>query len=134
MAKVLKIHHIGIAVSDETSALKFWRDALGLPLDQVEEVSSQKSQVFFLPVGESEIELVKPTGSESSVAKFLEDRGPGMHHICVQVDDIRGMLETLKQKEIRLINETAIEIEGRLMAFIHPKSTGGVLVELYEVL
>jgi methylmalonyl-CoA/ethylmalonyl-CoA epimerase len=134
MAKVLKIHHIGIAVADSESATGFWGDALGLTVDHVEDVAAQKSQVTFFPVGESEIELVKPLADDSSVAKFLADRGPGIHHICLQVDDIAGMLSDLKIKGVRLINETPLQESGRLMAFIHPKSTGGVLVELYQVI
>ena len=112
----------------------FWKDALGLSLDHTEDVPSQKAQVSFLPVGESEIELVKPSTDDSSVAKFLADRGPGIHHLCLQVDDIREMLVDLKSKNVRLVNETPLEAEGRLMAFIHPKSANGVLVELYQVL
>jgi len=134
MAKVIKIHHIGIAVSDTDSATSFWRDALGLSLDHIEDVPSQKAQVSFFPIGESEIELVKPTTDDSSVAKFLSDRGAGIHHLCLQVDNIQEMLDDLKSKNIRLVNETPLEAEGRLMAFIHPKSASGVLVELYQVL
>jgi methylmalonyl-CoA/ethylmalonyl-CoA epimerase len=134
MAKVLKIHHIGIAVADTEVAAAFWKDALGLPVDHVEDVVAQKAQVTFLPVGQSEIELVKPLTDDSSVAKFISERGAGIHHICLQVDDIVEMLSDLKQKGIRLINETPLHESGRLMAFIHPKSTGGVLVELYQVL
>ena len=134
MAKIIKIHHIGIAVSDTESASAFWKDALGLSLDHTEDVPSQKAQVSFFPVGESEIELVKPSTDDSSIAKFLADRGPGIHHLCLQVDDIREMLVDLKSKNVRLVNETPLEAEGRLMAFIHPKSANGVLVELYQVL
>jgi len=134
MAKIIKIHHIGIAVSDTDPAISFWRDALGLSLDRIEEVPSQKAQVSFFPVGESEIELVKPTTDDSSVAKFISDRGSGIHHLCLQVDNIQEMLDDLKSKNIRLVNETPLEAEGRLMAFIHPKSANGVLVELYQVL
>jgi len=134
MARVLKINHVGIAVADTANARSFWETALGLTVDHVEDVLAQKSQVTFIPVGESEIELVTPLAEESSVAKFLTDRGPGMHHLCLQVDDIAGMLDDLKKKNIRLINETPLQEPGRLMAFIHPRSTGGVLVELYQVL
>jgi methylmalonyl-CoA/ethylmalonyl-CoA epimerase len=89
--------------------------------------------VAFLPVGGSEIELVKPTTDDSGLARYLEKRGPGMHHVCLEVDDIEGMLADLKAKGVRLINETPEVLPGRKMAFVHPKSTGGVLVELYEV-
>ena len=134
MARVLKVNHIGLAVEDIEAALPFWRDALGISLDHVEDVPSQRSRVAFLSVGESEVELVQPIGEDSGLAKFLLSRGPGMHHLCLEVDDIAGMLAQLKAKGIHLINETPQELEGRRMAFIHPKSTGGVLVELYELI
>jgi methylmalonyl-CoA/ethylmalonyl-CoA epimerase len=133
MAEVKKINHVAIVVGDIESGLTFWRDALGLRLDHIEDVPSQKSVVAFLPIGDSEVELVKPTSDDSGVAKFLADRGGGMHHLCFEVDDISGMLEQLRAKGVRLINETPLELPGRKMAFVHPKSTGGVLVELYEV-
>lgn len=133
MVKSLKINHIGIAVTEIEPALAFWRDALGLKLDHVEEVSRQKSRVAFLPVGESEIELVAPTAEDSTMKKFLTDRGPGIHHLCIEVEDIEAALAGLKEKGVRLIDEKPIQEEGRKMAFVHPKSTGGVLLELYEV-
>jgi methylmalonyl-CoA/ethylmalonyl-CoA epimerase len=134
MAKILKINHIGIAVSDEETAENFWNTALDLTVDHVEEVAAQKSKVTFIPVGESEVELVQAMTEDSTIAKFITDRGPGMHHICLETDDINGMLTQLKEKGIRLINETPLREPGRLMAFVHPKSTGGVLVELYQVI
>jgi methylmalonyl-CoA/ethylmalonyl-CoA epimerase len=97
-------------------------------------VPSQKSEVVFIPVGDSEVELVRPTSADSGVAKFVEEKGGGMHHLCFEVDNIDEMLTQLKERGVRLINETALELPGRKMAFIHPKSTNGVLVELYEVL
>ncbi len=109
-------------------------DAMGLNVDHVESVLAQKSRVTFLPVGESEVELVTPLSEDSTVAKFIAERGQGIHHICFQVDNIVEMLADLKEKGVRLINETPLKEEGRLMAFVHPKSTGGVLVELYEVI
>ena len=133
MAKITKINHIAIAVPDVEPALNFWRDGLGLAVDHIEDVPSQKSMVVFIPVGDSEVELVKPTTDDSGVAKFVAERGGGMHHLCFEVDDIGGMLAELKSKGIRLINETALELPGRKMAFVHPKSTGGVLVELYQI-
>ncbi len=134
MAKIEKINHIAIAVKDVEESLKFWRDAMGLKVDHIEDVPSQKSEVVFIPVGDSEVELVKPTSPDSGVAKFVEEKGGGMHHLCFEVDNIDEMLVQLKDKGIRLINEVALELPGRKMAFIHPKSTNGVLVELYEVL
>src|SRR5512133_2938455 len=127
MAKITKINHVALVVPEIEGALSFWRDALGLDLHHIEDVPSQKSQVAFLPVGGSEVELVKPTTGDSGVAKFLADRGAGMHHLCFEVDDIDEMLVNLKAKGIRLINETAIQMEGRKMAFVHPKSANGVL-------
>lgn len=133
MAKVTKINHIAIAVEDIDESLVFWQEGLGLRLSHVEDVPSQKALVAFIPAGDSEVELVKPTDETTGVAKFLKERGPGMHHLCMEVDDIEGMLEQLKQKGVRLINETALELPGRKMAFVHPKSANGVLVELYQV-
>ncbi len=133
MAEVIKINHVAVVVEDIESALEFWRDALGIHLDHIEDVPSQQAKVAFLPVGGSEVELVQPTNKESSTARFLKEKGGGMHHLCLQVDDIIGMLVRLKAKGVRLVNEEPLELEGRKMAFIHPKSTGGVLVELYEL-
>jgi methylmalonyl-CoA/ethylmalonyl-CoA epimerase len=134
MPAIKKINHIAVAVNDIEEALPFWQEALGLVLDHKEDVPSQKASVAFLPVGESEIELVQPTSPDTGTAKFLAERGPGMHHLCFEVDDIEGMLAQLKAKGVRLINETPQELEGRRMAFVHPRSTGGVLVELYELI
>lgn len=133
MAKIKKINHVAIAVSDVDASLTFWRDALGLAVDHIEDVPSQKATVVFIPVGESEVELVRPTSEDTGVAKFLAERGGGMHHLCFEVDDIQAMLNDLKVKGVRLINESPLELPGRKMAFVHPKSTGGVLVELYEI-
>ncbi len=133
MAKILRINHVAIVVPEIECALSFWRDALGLDLHHIEDVPSQKSQVAFLPVEGSEVELVKPTTDDSGVAKFLAERGAGMHHLCFEVDDIDEMLSSLKGRGVRLINETAMQLEGRKVAFVHPKSASGVLVELYQV-
>ncbi|MBP9041036.1 MAG: methylmalonyl-CoA epimerase [Anaerolineaceae bacterium] len=133
MAKLKKINHVAVVVSDIDESLKFWQDAMGIELHHVEDVPSQKSMVAFLPIGESEVELVKPTSDDSGVAKFLAERGGGMHHLCFEVDNIVEMMAELKAKGVRLINEVPNELPGRKMAFVHPKSTGGVLVELYEV-
>jgi methylmalonyl-CoA/ethylmalonyl-CoA epimerase len=133
MATIKRIDHIAIVVEDIEKTLEFWRDALGLELADVEEVPEQKSQVAFLPVGESKVELVRPTTDDSGVAKYLQKRGPGMHHICFEVDDIAGALKQLKTRGVRLINETPVPgAGGKQIAFIHPESTSGVLVELYQ--
>jgi len=133
MTEIKKINHVAILVKDIDTALKFWRDQLGLTLDHVEDVPSQSSKVAFMPVGEGEVELVEPTDPDSGLAKFLDKRGEGMHHLCIEVDDIHSMLADLKEKGVRLINDDPITLPGRKMAFIHPKSTNGVLVELYEI-
>ena len=133
MAKIKKINHVAIAISDVDSSLTFWRDAMGLEVDHIEDVPSQKASVVFIPVGESEVELVRPTSEDTGVAKFLAERGGGMHHLCFEVDDIIEMLAELKARGVRLINEVPNVLPGRKMAFIHPQSTGGVLVELYEI-
>jgi methylmalonyl-CoA/ethylmalonyl-CoA epimerase len=134
MPAIKRVDHIAIVVEDIDEALRFWRDALGLELLHMEEVPEQESAVAFLPVGESEIELVKPTSEKSGVARYLQKRGPGMHHICFEVDDIQATLDRLKQKRVRLINEEAMTGSGgKKIAFIHPESTHGVLVELYEL-
>lgn len=134
MPSIKKINHVAIVVEDIDSALSFWRDQLGLTLDHIEDVPSQASKVAFMPVGEGEVELVQPTRSDTGLAGFLEKRGEGMHHLCIEVDDINAMLASLKEKQVRLINEEPLELPGRKMAFIHPKSANGVLIELYEVL
>jgi methylmalonyl-CoA/ethylmalonyl-CoA epimerase len=134
MAKLTKINHVAVVVSDIDESLKFWQDGLGIKLHHIEDVPSQKAIVAFLPVGESEVELVKPTAPDTGTAKFLAEHGGGIHHLCFEVDDVAEMLAELKTKGIRLINEEPIILPGRKMAFIHPKSTGGVLVELYELI
>jgi len=131
--KPIKINHVAIAVQDIDAALKFWEQTFGLELNHVEEVPSQKSKVAFLPLGESEIELVQPTTSDSGLANFLEKRGEGMHHICIEVEDIDATLAELKSKGVRLINDVPEELPGRKMAFVHPKAANGVLVELYQL-
>lgn len=134
MSNVKSIHHIGILVENIEDALKFWQDTLGIELDQVLDTPAEASKVAFLPVGGSEIELIQPTTSDSGIARYLEKRGPGMHHICLEVDNLKEMLSQLRAKGFQLINEEPqIGEDGRLYAFIHPKSTYGVMVELYEI-
>ena len=132
--EIKKIHHIAVAVEDIDKAAEFWQEVLGLELEHIEEVESQHARIAFFPCGESEIELVQPTDAESGTARFIQNRGAGIHHLCVEVADIDAALQELKEKGVRLINETALVEEGRKMAFIHPKSSGGVLLELYQVL
>jgi methylmalonyl-CoA/ethylmalonyl-CoA epimerase len=134
MSSVCRINHVAIVVEDIDAALKFWRDGLGLEVTHVEDVPDQDSVVAFLPTGQSEVELVKPTSDESGIARYLHRRGPGMHHICFEVDDIESCLQRLNKLDIRLINdEPVIGTGGKKIAFIHPESTHGVLVELYQL-
>jgi len=134
MSKVKGINHIAVVVDDMEKSLSFWRDALGMELHELCDVPAEKSKVAFMPLAGSEIELVQPTSDDSGIAKYLAKRGPGMHHICVEVDDIDGMLAQLKSKGIRLINEEPrIAADGKKYAFVHPESTNGVLVELYQI-
>jgi methylmalonyl-CoA/ethylmalonyl-CoA epimerase len=129
----MKLEHIGIATRSIEDALSFWRDALGLEVAHWETVEEQKVRVAMLPVGEPRIELLEPTSSDSPVAKFLEKRGPGIHHIAVRVDDIRATLLRLKENGARLIDESPrVGAGGCLVAFVHPASAGGVLLELVE--
>jgi methylmalonyl-CoA/ethylmalonyl-CoA epimerase len=134
MPKIKSINHVAVVVDDMEKALSFWRDALGMELHELRDVPAEKSQVAFLPLAGSELELVTPTTDDSGIAKYLARRGPGMHHICLEVDDIVGMLAQLQAKGVRLINEEPrIAVDGKKYAFIHPESTSGVLVELYEL-
>jgi methylmalonyl-CoA/ethylmalonyl-CoA epimerase len=134
MTKVLRIDHIAVLVDDLEKTLSFWRDGLGMELSHVEDVPAEKSVVAFLPLGGSEVELVKPTSDDSGLKRYLEKRGPGMHHICLEVDDIQGMLERLKAAGVQLINETPLTGSGgKQYAFVHPKSANGVMVELYQL-
>lgn len=134
MDNIKKINHVAIVVENIDDALTFWRDQLGLTLDHIEDVPSQSSKVAFLPVGEGEVELVQPTDPESGLGKYLAKRGEGMHHLCVEVENIVGLMEDLKAKGVQLINEVPQDLPGRRMAFIHPKAANGVLVELYEII
>ena len=129
----MKIDHIGIATGGIEQAARFYSEALGLKVEDVEEVSEQKVRVAMLQIGESRIELLEPTSSDSPISKFLGKRGPGIHHIAIQVEDIRKSLESLKREGARLIDEAPrTGAGGCLVAFVHPSSTGGVLVELVQ--
>lgn len=129
----MKLEHIGIATRGIDKAVGFWRDALGLEEIETEEIEEQMVRVALLPIGDSRVELLEPTSEDSPIAKFLEKRGPGLHHIAMHVDDIRATLSRLKNSGARLIDETPRKgAGGCLIAFIHPASTGGVLLELVE--
>ena len=131
---IKKINHIAVVVPDLENSISLWKDIFELPLVHQEDVPSQKSKVATFEIGDTHLELVQPTTGDSGVAKFLNERGPGMHHISLEVENIEQALMELKKKGVRLINETPQVLEGRKMAFIHPKATGGVLVELYELI
>ena len=129
----MKIDHIGIATDSIEEGLAVWRDALGLEIESTEEVAEQGVKVCMLPVGDTHVELLEPLGPDTSVGKFLAKRGPGMHHIAIEVKDIRGSLAELKRRGARLIDETPrVGAGGCLVAFIHPSSTNGVLLELVQ--
>jgi methylmalonyl-CoA/ethylmalonyl-CoA epimerase len=131
---VSRINHVAVVVDDIDKALQFWRDGLGLEVSHVEDVPDQGAVVAFLTIGDQEVELVKPTEEDSGVARYLERRGPGMHHIALEVVDIAECIDNLRNVGIRLINdEPVVGTGGKLIAFIHPESTHGVLVELYEL-
>ena len=127
------LDHVGIAVKDLAAALAFYRDALGLEVEAPEEVASQRVRAHFVPVGESKLELLEATAPDSPIARYVEKRGPGLHHITLRVDDIHAALAQLKARGVRLIDEQPRPgAEGALVAFIHPSSAHGVLVELKQ--
>lgn len=131
----MKINHLGIATKGIEEALKFWSDSLGLESVHTETVEDQKVRVAMLPLGESRIELLEPTSDDSPISKFLEKRGGGIHHIAVEVDDIEASLRRLKESGARLIDESPrVGAEGCLVAFVHPSTTSGVLLELVQTL
>jgi methylmalonyl-CoA/ethylmalonyl-CoA epimerase len=127
------VDHIGIATRQLEEALALWRDALGLQVEFTEEVTEQGVRIAMLPIGETHIELLEPLGEASPVGKFLEKRGPGIHHIAIRVADIRASLASLKEKGARLIDQTPrTGAGGCLVAFVHPSSANGVLLELVQ--
>jgi methylmalonyl-CoA/ethylmalonyl-CoA epimerase len=129
----MKIDHIGIATRGLEESLRFWRDALGLEVKHTETVEEQGVRVAMLPAGEPRVELLEPTGPDTPVAKFLEKRGPGIHHVAVRVADIRAALARLKAEGARLIDEEPrVGAGGCLVAFVHPAAAGGVLLELVQ--
>ena len=133
MPEIKAINHIAILVEDIDTSLGFWHDILGIEPSLISEVPKEASRVAFLPLGECEIELVQPTTADSGLSRFLEKRGPGMHHLCLEVTDLRGLLTRLKSDGVQLISDQPqVAQDGRMYAFIHPKSANGVLVELYQ--
>ena len=133
VSDVKKIAHIGIAVPDLESALELYRDRLGLALEEITEMPERGLKIAFLRAGEVLVELLAPLSEQSQISRFLEKRGPGIHHICFEVDDIRAKLQKLEAEGVRLIDrEPSLGAEGYPVAFLHPKATGGVLMELLE--
>ncbi|MEA3279481.1 MAG: methylmalonyl-CoA epimerase [Thermodesulfobacteriota bacterium] len=131
--KVIKIDHIGIAVTSINKGKKFWGDRLGLWLEDSEVMDKEKLITAFFPIGESEIELLESTDPEGPIGKYLEKRGEGIHHVAFLVENIEEALKELKEKGIRLVDEKPRKgAGGAKIAFLHPKSTNGVLVELCE--
>jgi methylmalonyl-CoA/ethylmalonyl-CoA epimerase len=131
--KVLKVDHIGIAVNSIEEGKKFWTDVLELKFEGSETVEEQKVTTAFFPVGESEVELLESTAPDGPVAKHIEKKGEGVQHIAFRVENIEEALAELKEKGIRLIDEKPrTGAGGAKIAFLHPKSTNGVLVELCE--
>lgn len=128
------LDHVGIAVADLSAALAFYRDALGLEVTAPEEVPTEQVRAVFVPVGESSLELLEATAPASAIARFVERRGPGIHHITLRVDDLDAALAALKARGVRLVDETPRPgAHGSRVAFVHPSSAGGVLLELKQV-
>ena len=131
---IKKINHIAMAVKDLDQAAKFYQNTLGLPLSGIEVVAEQKTKVGFLKIGESNIELVQPAEPGSPLDKFLETRGPGIHHICLEVDDLEAEIKSLLDKGAVMIDQKPrLGAHHSKVAFIHPKSSNGILIELVEL-
>ena len=132
-ASAKKINHLGIAVRELEPALVFYRDQLGLPLDSIVDIEERGLRVAFLKAGDVLVELLAPLREDSEISRFLGKRGEGIHHICFEVPDILSSLSTLSENGVRVINTTpSVGAEGFPVAFLHPKSCNGVLVELLE--
>ncbi|MDX2163262.1 MAG: methylmalonyl-CoA epimerase [bacterium] len=130
----IRIHHAAIVVADIEAALPFWRDVLGLPLTHTEHNENEAVDTAFLSLGDSEIELIAPFTADSGVARFLAKRGAGLHHLCLEVEDLDAVLPQLAAHAVELIhNVPKVRPDGTRYLFIHPRSTGGVLLELYQL-
>jgi methylmalonyl-CoA epimerase len=128
----MKIDHLGIAVKSLDAALKFYRDQLGLDVSFSETVEQEKVNVAMLPLGDPRIELLEPTQPDSVIGKFLDKRGEGLHHVAIRVPDLNASVERLRASGARLLNEPRAGAGGHLYVFVHPASTGGVLIELIQ--
>lgn len=131
---IKKVEHIGVAVASIEKAVHVFRDLLGLPLERIYESDAVKTRIAFFPLGDCTIELIEPLDPESPAAKFIQKRGEGIHHLCLGVENIETALRDFEAKGIALLNKTPRRTQdGRLIAFLHPKSTHGVLIELEEI-
>jgi len=129
----MKLDHIGLATRELEEGLALWRDILGLQVDGTEEIQEQGVRVAMLPIGDTHVELLEPLSPESPVGRFLSKRGPGIHHLAVEVEDINASLADLKKRGARLIDETPrVGARGCLVAFVHPATTNGILLELVQ--
>jgi methylmalonyl-CoA/ethylmalonyl-CoA epimerase len=129
----VRINHVAIVVPNIDEGLAFWRDALGLPLGDRKHVAQEAVDVAFLEVGGAHLELVQPTTDDSGVAQYLAKKGAGMHHLCLEVDDLEAAMQRLREHGAQLLSDTPRERDGIRYVFVHPRSTGGVLLELYEL-
>ncbi len=132
-ANQFRINHVAIVVPDIDAGLAFWRDALGLPVGERKHVAQEAVDIAFLDVGEAHLELVQPTTDDSGIAQYLAKKGAGMHHLCLEVDNIEAAMQRLRAHGAQLLNDTPKERDGIRYVFVHPRSTGGVLLELYEL-
>ena len=128
----MHIHHIAIAVEDLDGALAFYRDALGVAVGERREVPAEGVEIAFLPIGDAELELMRPLDPENSIGRFLEKRGEGIHHVCMLVEDIEAAVARMEAEGARMATEVRSHPDGTRYAFVHPKSTHGVLLELYQ--
>ncbi len=128
-----KLNHVGLVVADMDDAMKLWRDTLGLPVAKTETNANEEVEIVFLQAGEGAVEIISPTTDNSGIAKYLAKKGAGTHHVCIEVDDIKAAMAKLTDAGYELINESPrTRHDGTLYAFTHPKSTFGVMVELYQ--
>lgn len=130
----IRLNHLALVVASLDESLGFWRDDIGLAAaGEVKTVTAEEVKIAFLDLGDVRLELIQPTTDDSGVAKYLHKQGPGLHHLCLQVPDIDAKMAELLEKGCQMINETPRERDGRRYAFVHPKSAGGLLLELYEL-
>jgi len=129
---IRKIHHVGVVVHSMDQAMRFWRDTLGLHVHKLETIQEQGVKAALLTLGDSEIELLEPVAPDTGVARYLQSRGEGLHHVCFEVDDIEADLQELKHKQVELIDQqTRLGLAGRI-CFLHPRAMHGALVELCQ--